>query len=46
MAKLRSRGFEDPGLGTWRAGFVKDSPVEKVYRNAKIGTIYEWTSFM
>jgi alkylation response protein AidB-like acyl-CoA dehydrogenase len=28
------------------AGFVKDSPVEKLYRDAKIGTIYEGTSFM
>lgn len=27
-------------------GFVKDSPVEKLYRDAKIGTIYEGTSFM
>lgn len=26
------------------AGFVKDSPVEKFYRDAKIGTIYEGTS--
>jgi butyryl-CoA dehydrogenase/short/branched chain acyl-CoA dehydrogenase len=28
------------------SGFVKDSPVEKLYRDAKIGTIYEGTSFM
>ena len=28
------------------AGFVKESPVEKFYRDAKIGTIYEGTSFM
>jgi alkylation response protein AidB-like acyl-CoA dehydrogenase len=28
------------------AGFVKDSPVEKLYRDAKIGKIYEGTSFM
>jgi len=28
------------------AGFVKDSPVEKLYRDAKIGAIYEGTSFM
>jgi butyryl-CoA dehydrogenase/short/branched chain acyl-CoA dehydrogenase len=28
------------------AGFVKGSPVEKLYRDAKIGTIYEGTSFM
>jgi alkylation response protein AidB-like acyl-CoA dehydrogenase len=28
------------------AGFVKESPVEKLYRDAKIGTIYEGTSFM
>jgi alkylation response protein AidB-like acyl-CoA dehydrogenase len=28
------------------AGFVKDYPVEKLYRDAKIGTIYEGTSFM
>ncbi|MGH9606220.1 MAG: acyl-CoA dehydrogenase family protein [Terracidiphilus sp.] len=27
-------------------GFVKDSPVEKLYRDAKVGTIYEGTSFM
>jgi butyryl-CoA dehydrogenase/short/branched chain acyl-CoA dehydrogenase len=27
-------------------GFVKDSPVEKLYRDAKIGTIYEGASFM
>jgi butyryl-CoA dehydrogenase/short/branched chain acyl-CoA dehydrogenase len=27
-------------------GFVKDSPVEKLYRDAKIGSIYEGTSFM
>jgi butyryl-CoA dehydrogenase/short/branched chain acyl-CoA dehydrogenase len=27
-------------------GFVKDSPVEKLYRDAKIGTIYKGTSFM
>ncbi len=27
-------------------GFVKDSPVEKLYRDAKIGAIYEGTSFM
>lgn len=27
-------------------GFVKDSPVEKLYRDAKIGKIYEGTSFM
>jgi butyryl-CoA dehydrogenase/short/branched chain acyl-CoA dehydrogenase len=28
------------------AGFVKESPVEKFYRDAKIGKIYEGTSFM
>jgi len=28
------------------AGFVKESHVEKLYRDAKIGTIYEGTSFM
>jgi butyryl-CoA dehydrogenase/short/branched chain acyl-CoA dehydrogenase len=28
------------------SGFVKDSPVEKFYRDAKIGAIYEGTSFM
>ncbi len=28
------------------AGFVKESLVEKLYRDAKIGTIYEGTSFM
>ncbi len=28
------------------AGFVRDSPVEKLYRDAKIGKIYEGTSFM
>lgn len=28
------------------SGFVKDSPVEKLYRDAKIGSIYEGTSFM
>jgi alkylation response protein AidB-like acyl-CoA dehydrogenase len=28
------------------SGFVKDYPVEKLYRNAKIGKIYEGTSFM
>jgi butyryl-CoA dehydrogenase/short/branched chain acyl-CoA dehydrogenase len=28
------------------SGFVKDYPVEKLYRDAKIGTIYEGTSFM
>jgi butyryl-CoA dehydrogenase/short/branched chain acyl-CoA dehydrogenase len=28
------------------AGFVKESPVEKLYRDAKIGSIYEGTSFM
>lgn len=27
-------------------GFVKESPVEKLYRDAKIGQIYEGTSFM
>jgi alkylation response protein AidB-like acyl-CoA dehydrogenase len=27
-------------------GFVKDCPVEKLYRDAKIGKIYEGTSFM
>jgi alkylation response protein AidB-like acyl-CoA dehydrogenase len=27
-------------------GFVKESPVEKLYRDAKIGKIYEGTSFM
>ena len=27
-------------------GFVKDSPVEKLYRDAKIGQIYEGTSNM
>ena len=28
------------------SGFVKDAPVEKLYRDAKIGSIYEGTSFM
>jgi alkylation response protein AidB-like acyl-CoA dehydrogenase len=28
------------------SGFVKDSPVEKLYRDAKVGKIYEGTSFM
>ena len=28
------------------AGFVKDFPVEKLYRDAKIGKIYEGTTFM
>jgi len=28
------------------SGFVKESPVEKLYRDAKIGAIYEGTSFM
>jgi alkylation response protein AidB-like acyl-CoA dehydrogenase len=28
------------------AGFVRDYPVEKLYRDAKIGKIYEGTSFM
>lgn len=28
------------------AGFVKDYPVEKLYRDSKIGKIYEGTSFM
>lgn len=28
------------------SGFVKDSPVEKLHRDAKIGAIYEGTSFM
>ena len=28
------------------SGFVKESPVEKFYRDAKIGKIYEGTSFM
>jgi alkylation response protein AidB-like acyl-CoA dehydrogenase len=28
------------------SGFVKDYPVEKLYRDAKIGKIYEGTSFM
>ena len=27
-------------------GFVKDAPVEKLYRDAKIGQIYEGTSNM
>ena len=27
-------------------GFTKDYPVEKLYRDAKIGTIYEGTSNM
>jgi butyryl-CoA dehydrogenase/short/branched chain acyl-CoA dehydrogenase len=27
-------------------GFVKESPVEKLYRDSKVGTIYEGTSFM
>src|SRR5208337_1134658 len=27
-------------------GFVKESPVEKLFRDAKIGSIYEGTSFM
>jgi alkylation response protein AidB-like acyl-CoA dehydrogenase len=28
------------------SGFVKESPVEKLYRDAKIGKVYEGTSFM
>jgi butyryl-CoA dehydrogenase/short/branched chain acyl-CoA dehydrogenase len=28
------------------SGFIKDYPVEKLYRDAKIGKIYEGTSFM
>ncbi len=28
------------------AGFTKDFPIEKYYRDAKIGTIYEGTSNM
>ena len=28
------------------SGFVRDNPVEKLYRDAKIGKIYEGTSFM
>jgi len=28
------------------SGFVKDYPVEKLYRDAKVGKIYEGTSFM
>ena len=28
------------------SGFVKGFPVEKLYRDAKIGKIYEGTSFM
>src|SRR6185437_15819862 len=28
------------------AGYVKEAPVEKLYRDAKIGSIYEGTSFM
>ena len=28
------------------AGFIKDYPVEKLYRDAKVGKIYEGTSFM
>src|SRR6185437_10872267 len=28
------------------AGFIRDYPVEKLYRDAKIGKIYEGTSFM
>jgi alkylation response protein AidB-like acyl-CoA dehydrogenase len=28
------------------SGFVKDYPIEKLYRDAKIGKIYEGTSFM
>jgi butyryl-CoA dehydrogenase/short/branched chain acyl-CoA dehydrogenase len=28
------------------SGFVRDYPVEKLYRDAKIGKIYEGTSFM
>ena len=27
-------------------GFVKESPVEKLYRDSKVGSIYEGTSFM
>lgn len=27
-------------------GFTKDMPVEKFYRDCKIGTIYEGTSFI
>ena len=27
-------------------GFTKDMPVEKFYRDCKIGTIYEGTSFV
>jgi alkylation response protein AidB-like acyl-CoA dehydrogenase len=37
-----SRGLEL--LGGY--GYVKDYPLEKMYRDAKIGKIYEGTSFM
>jgi butyryl-CoA dehydrogenase/short/branched chain acyl-CoA dehydrogenase len=40
--KVASLGVEIFG----GSGFVKDYPVEKLYRDAKIGKIYEGTSFM
>jgi alkylation response protein AidB-like acyl-CoA dehydrogenase len=40
--RVASRGVEVFG----GSGFVKDAPVEKLYRDAKIGSIYEGTSFM
>ncbi|HEV2134659.1 MAG TPA: acyl-CoA dehydrogenase family protein [Terracidiphilus sp.] len=40
--RVASRGVEVFG----GSGFVKESPVEKLYRDAKIGSIYEGTSFM
>ena len=42
IGRLKRDGVD---IAPW-AGFVKESPVEKLYRDAKIGTIYEGTSFM
>ena len=40
--KVASKAIEVYG----GAGFTKDYPVEKLYRDAKIGRIYEGTSNM
>ena len=40
--RVASRAIEIHG----GVGFTKDYPVEKLYRDAKIGTIYEGTSNM
>ncbi len=49
MAKYYSfRGGREGGVEShrspWRRGITKDYPVEKLYRDAKIGRIYEGTS--